>query len=469
MAGGSGTRLWPVSRDTMPKQFIALLGEGRSTFQAAVLRVVGQGFGRPIVITSDAFRFICAEQLRTIGVEADIILEPMRRDSGPAVAIGAVLAQARDGDEAVCFATAADHVVTDDDAFRADVQAIGELASAGSIMTLGIVPDQPSTEYGYIRPSEEQLSSSRNDAGGAYAVSSFVEKPDRATAAKYLADGYLWNSGNFAFAAKTMLNELQAFVPALVEAARKSVAASRHDLDFVRLDEESFAASPQISIDYAVMEKTTRAGVQRASFGWSDVGSWSSLHAVKSKDAENNVLEGNAVVIDTRNSLVRSEGPLTAVVGLSDVVVVASEDAVLVAAKDQAARVKDMVAMLKTRGHRAASEHRRHHRPWGWYQSIDQGNRFQVKHICVKPGGKLSLQRHHHRAEHWIVVHGTAEVTVDGTTKLVHENEAAYLPIGCTHRLANPGKIELKLIEVQVGSYTGEDDIIRIEDVYARE
>ncbi|KAB0683022.1 mannose-1-phosphate guanylyltransferase/mannose-6-phosphate isomerase [Aureimonas leprariae] len=462
MAGGAGTRLWPVSRDTLPKQFIALLDGGESTFQATVRRVSGEGFDRPVVITNQDFRFICAEQLAQVGVDADIVLEPERKDSAPAVAVGAVIASAR-REDALCLALAADHLIGDAEAFRADCQTIGELAAKGHIMTLGIRPTEPSTEYGYIRPGAERLGEN------AFRLDRFVEKPDRATAEGYVAEGYVWNSGNFAFAARVMLDELTRFAPAVVEAARASVAGAVRDLDFIRLDPASFAASPKISIDYAVMEKTSRAGVLAAAFEWSDIGSWGSLHAVKPRDEAGNVVEGDAAVLDTRNSLVRSEGLLTAVVGLEDVVVVTTQDAVLVADRTKAGAVKDLVARMKAEKRPQASEHLRIFRPWGWYQRIDIGPRFQVKHITVRPGATLSLQRHHHRAEHWVVVHGTAEVTIDGTVKLYHENEAAYLPIGCTHRMHNPGKIDLKIIEVQVGSYTGEDDIVRIEDVYARQ
>ncbi|WP_152045321.1 mannose-1-phosphate guanylyltransferase/mannose-6-phosphate isomerase [Aureimonas psammosilenae] len=461
MAGGAGTRLWPVSRDTMPKQFITLLEGGESTFQATIRRVTGSDFDRPVVITSNDFRFICAEQLAQIGVEADIVLEPERKDSAPAVAVGALIAQARSAD-AVCLALAADHLIRDADAFRSDARKVADLARAGRIMTLGIRPTEPSTEYGYVRVGGESL------GADAHVLDSFVEKPDRATAERYVSEGYVWNSGNFAFSAETMIGELSRFVPDVLEAARKAVDASTRDLDFIRLDPAAFASSPKISIDYAVMEKTKTGGVLFASFDWSDIGSWGSLHAVKDKDASGNVLEGETAVLDTTNSLVRSEGVLTTVVGMRDVVVVSTHDAVLVADRSRAANVKDLVTKLKSQKRPQASEHLRIHRPWGWYQRIDIGPRFQVKHITVKPGATLSLQRHHHRAEHWVVVHGTAEVTIDGNVKLFHENEAAYLPIGCTHRMHNPGKIDLKIIEVQVGSYTGEDDIVRIEDVYAR-
>ena len=461
MAGGSGTRLWPISRETMPKQFIALLDDGISTFQATLSRVSGPDFAAPIVVTGNAFRFVVAEQMQALGIAGEIVLEPERRDSAAAVAVGAVIAEAGDPD-AVCLVLAADHVVTGDTAFVADCLKAAEEARQGRIMTLGIVPTHGSTAYGYLQAGAAL------GTDGAFALDRFVEKPDKARAETYVADGLLWNCGNFLFSAGAMIDELEAHAPDVLSAARAAVAAGTRDLDFLRLDAAEFARAPKISIDYAVMEKTARAGLVRAAFGWSDIGSWDSIYDVKPADGDGNVLEGAVSVLGTHGSLVRSEGLLTTVVGLNDVVVVSTPDAVLVAAKSEAPKVKDLVAKLGREGYGEATDHLRIHRPWGWYQRIDIGDRFQVKHICVKPGGTLSLQRHHHRAEHWVVVHGTAEVTIDGVVKDYHENEAAYLPIGCTHRMRNPGKIDLKIIEVQVGSYTGEDDIVRIEDVYAR-
>ncbi|KQT86594.1 mannose-1-phosphate guanylyltransferase/mannose-6-phosphate isomerase [Aurantimonas sp. Leaf443] len=461
MAGGSGTRLWPVSRDMMPKQFIKLFDEAESTFQATLRRVGGPLFDTPIVVTSTDFRFVCAEQLKAIGMSAQIVLEPERRDSAAAAAVGAVLAGQRSAD-AVCLVLAADHAILDGAAFIEDCRLAAEVARTGRIMTLGVRPTRPATSYGYIAPGRPL------DVHQAFALQRFVEKPDRETASAYLAEGYLWNSGNFITSAETLLAEMDRHAPAVTRAVRESVKAAVHDLDFLRLDPGSFAKAPKISIDYAVMEKTDRAGVLETSCGWSDIGTWDQIYDIKQKSLQGNVVEGAVTLIDTKDSLISSDGILTTVLGLDDVVVVTTQDAVLVAAKSRSGEVKDLVAKLKTEGRREAGEHLRNHRPWGWYQRIDIGDRFQVKHICVKPGGLLSLQRHHHRAEHWIVVHGTAEVTIDGVVKLYHENEAAYLPIGCTHRMHNPGKIDLKLIEVQVGSYTGEDDIVRLEDVYAR-
>lgn len=461
MAGGSGTRLWPVSRETMPKQFITLLDEGLSTFQATLKRVTGDNFAAPIVVTGNDFRFVVAEQMHIMGVAGEIVLEPERRDSAAAVAVAVAIAEERNP-HAVFLVLAADHVITDEDAFAADCRKAAIEAQAGRIMTLGIVPTHGSTAYGYLEAGPAL------GEEGTFALTRFVEKPDRALAETYVAEGFLWNSGNFVFSAAAMATELETHAPEVLVAARASVRGAVRDLDFLRLDEAAFRQAPQISIDYAVMEKARNAGLVRAGFGWSDIGSWDSIHAVKPADESGNVLEGAVSVLDTRDSLVRSEGPLTTVVGLRDVVVISTPDAVLVAAKNEAGKVKDLVTQLAREGYREATDHLRIHRPWGWYQRLDIGDRFQVKHICVHPGGTLSLQRHHHRAEHWVVVHGTAEVTIDGTVKLYHENEAAYLPIGCTHRMRNPGKVDLKIIEVQVGSYTGEDDIVRIEDVYAR-
>ena len=461
MAGGSGTRLWPVSREAMPKQFIALLEGGLSTFQQTLLRIADQTFASPIVVTSNDFRFVVAEQMKSIAIEGEIVLEPERRDSAAAVAISALLSQKRDVD-AVCLVLAADHVITDNDKFITDCRKAAVEAGKGRIMTLGVVPTGPSTAYGYIQCGAAL------ETPDAFAVDRFVEKPKLEDAERYVANGLLWNCGNFIFRADVMMQELESYVPDVVTAASTALDKGLRDLDFLRLNAEAFSLAPKVSIDYAVMEKTLAAGVVKASFGWSDVGSWDSIYDIKTADAQGNVLEGAVSVIDTHGSLIRSEGPLTTIVGLSDIVVVTLPDAVLVSSKSAAPRVKDLVAQLRLEGYGEATDHLRVHRPWGWYQRIDLGDRFQVKHICVHPGGTLSLQRHYHRAEHWVVVHGTAEVTIDGVVRHYHENEAAYLPIGCVHRMRNPGKIDLKIIEVQVGSYTGEDDIVRIEDVYAR-
>ncbi|UZF94821.1 mannose-1-phosphate guanylyltransferase/mannose-6-phosphate isomerase [Bosea sp. NBC_00550] len=461
IAGGSGTRLWPLSRDTMPKQFISLLDDGLSTFQATLLRVRFEGFSAPIVVTNHEFRFVAAEQMQAVGVQGEIVLEPERRDSAAAVAVGALLAQRRDPD-ALALVLAADHVVVDAEGFRADCAVAGQLSATGLIMTLGIVPTSPSTAYGYIEPADPL------PASNAWRLKRFVEKPDAAKAREYVEAGLLWNSGNFVFPAALMLEELARFAPEVIEGARAAVDAAQRDLDFLRLDAAAFGTVRKISIDYAVMEKTANAGVLAARFDWSDIGSWDALHDVMVKDERGNIAQGPVVAMETEGSLLRSDDMLLTTIGLKDMVVIATRDAVLVADKAQAGKVKTLVEQMKKDGIREASEHLRGYRPWGWYQRIDIGDRFQVKRIRVKPGGKLSLQKHFHRSEHWVVVRGSAEVTVDSQVRIVHENESIYLPIGCVHRLANPGRIDLDLIEVQVGSYTGEDDIVRIEDIYAR-
>jgi mannose-1-phosphate guanylyltransferase/mannose-6-phosphate isomerase len=463
MCGGAGTRLWPVSRESMPKQFVPLIGE-KSTFRQVLDRIVDPDlFTRPIIITSSDFRFVVAEQLREAGVDADIVLEPVRRDSGPAVAVAAVLAAERDP-QAVVLVLAADHVIRKPDAFRDTCRQAATTASAGRIVTFGIKPNYPAVNYGYIRPGKKL------NGAAALSVEAFVEKPDAATAATYVADKYLWNSGNFLFRADVMLAEIAQFEPAMADAARAAVAGISTDIDFRRLAPEAFSRAPRKSIDYAVMERTKLAAVVPADFGWSDVGSWDSVWDVQEHDADGNVTTGPVVMMESRNSLVRSEEAiLTTVVGLDDVVVVSMADAVLVASRHQAEKVKALVETLKTKNRAEAVEHRRIYRPWGYYQGVDMGARYQVKRIVVKPTGRLSLQKHFHRSEHWVVVKGTAEVTVGVDVRTVHENESIYIPIGSVHRLVNPGKIPLELIEVQVGSYLGEDDIMRLEDVYGRQ
>jgi mannose-1-phosphate guanylyltransferase / mannose-6-phosphate isomerase len=462
MCGGAGTRLWPVSRESMPKQFVSLVGPG-STFQQVLARISDpELFARPIVITNAEFRFVVAEQLRERDIAADIVLEPIRRDSGPAVAVSAVLAAERDR-EALVLVLAADHVVRKPDEFRDACRRAAAAAAEGRIVTFGIEPTHPATHYGYIRVGQKL------NGASVHAVEAFVEKPDAATAAAYVADRYLWNSGNFLFHAATMLGEIERFEPAMAEAAKAAVSGLTRDLDFLRLAAEPFARAPKKSIDYAVMERTELAAVVPADLGWSDVGSWSTVWEILDHDQAGNATDGPVVMLDSRNSLVRSEESiLTTVVGLDDVIVVSTADAVLVSARAQAEQVKALVEHLKANNHRAAVEHRRIYRPWGYYQDVDVAPRYRVKRIVVKPGSKLSLQKHFHRSEHWVVVTGTAEVTLGSEVRSVHENESIYIPIGSVHRLANPGKIPLELIEVQVGSYLGEDDIVRLDDVYGR-
>ncbi len=459
MCGGAGTRMWPESRETMPKQFIALIGAS-STFQETVRRVADPLFAPPVVVTNRDYRFLVKEQLAEIGVEATIVIEPARRDSGPAIAVAAALA-ARNDPETVVAVFASDHVITEREAFLSACRAAAAAAAAGKIVTLGVTPGEPATGYGYIKPGAA--------AGGALAIEAFVEKPDRATAERYVAEGYLWNSGNFFFRADVMGDEIKAFEPEMAEAAEAALAKAKRDLGFLVLDGEAFAAAPKKSIDYAVMERTRRAAVVPADLGWSDVGSWDAVLKLSERDENGNAIVGEGVALDSRNVLIRSKGVLTAAIGLENVVIVATEDAVLALSSDQGDKVKHLVDALKRQGRREATEHKRIYRPWGYYQSIDSGPRYQVKRIVVTPGGRLSLQKHHHRAEHWVVVKGAAEVTRGDEVRMVHENELIFLPIGVVHRLANPGKINLELIEVQTGSYLGEDDIVRIEDVYNRE
>jgi len=460
MCGGAGTRLWPASREVHPKQFLRLFG-ARSTFQDTLARISDAGlFERPIVVTNAAYRFMVLEQLAEIGLGADILLEPMRRDSGPAIAAGAAFAQTRDKD-AVVLALAADHVVRDTGAFVAACREGLAVAVAGRIVTFGVRPERAATEYGYINPGEVI-------SGEVRAVAKFVEKPDPATAAGYMKAGYLWNSGNFMFRASVLLDEYRALDAQSVQAVGDSVAKAGRDLGFITLDPGEFGSAKAISIDYAVMEKTPRAAVVPVACGWSDVGSWHAVWELSEKDAEGNAARGTAVFEDSRNCNVSTDRALVALEGVDDLVVVATQDAVLVSRQKNANGLKRLVAKLKVVAPAVTEDHIRVHRPWGSYQSVDNGDRHQVKRIIVKPGGRLSLQKHHHRAEHWIVVRGTAQVTVNELIRTVHENESIYIPIGAVHRLENPGKIQLELIEVQTGSYFGEDDIIRIEDDYRR-
>jgi mannose-1-phosphate guanylyltransferase/mannose-6-phosphate isomerase len=400
------------------------------------------------------------EQLAEIGIEADILLEPLRRDSGPAIAAGAVFAQMRDSD-AVVLALAADHVVQDNEAFLNACRRGLVAAEAGRIATFGVKPERAATEYGYISPGEAVSTDVR-------AVAKFVEKPDSATAAEYVKSGYLWNSGNFMFRASVLLDEYRSVDAKSVEAISEAVTKAGRDLGFITLEPDAFASAKAISIDYAVMEKTSRAAVVPVSCGWSDVGSWYAVWELSEKDADGNSAQGAAVFEDSRNCNVSTDKALVALEGVDDLVIVATQDAVLVSRQKDAGGLKRLVAKLKKVAPQLIESHLKVHRPWGSYQSVDNGERHQVKRIMVKPGERLSLQKHHHRSEHWIVVRGTARVTVNETVTTVHENESIYIPMGAVHRLENPGKILLELIEVQTGSYFGEDDIIRLEDDYRR-
>ncbi|MGP9822671.1 mannose-1-phosphate guanylyltransferase/mannose-6-phosphate isomerase [Salinarimonas sp. NSM] len=464
MAGGAGTRLWPASRTGAPKQFIQLLG-ARSTFQDTCLRVADpELFGPPIVITNHDYRHLVADQLAAIGVAGEILLEPMRRDSGPAIAAGAAFLAAQEP-QGLMLVLAADHVVRDEEAFRSVSRAASAAAREGAIVTFGIRPDRPETGYGYIKPGAPTVHE------GVHALDAFVEKPDAARAADYVSSGYLWNSGNFLFRIDTLLDEYARFDAGSVEAARAAVAGATRDLGFTVLDADAFARTTALSIDYAVMEKTDRARVAPVSMGWSDVGSWHAVWELSEKDGTGNAAHlgerGEAVFLDARDNYVRAED-LVCLVGVSNLAVIQTRDATLVFDRSKPESVKALVRELERRGRAEVHDHTEVFRPWGSYQGVDRGERFQVKRIVVKPGGRLSLQKHFHRAEHWIVVRGTALVTVGETKTLVHENESTFIPLGAVHRLENPGKIPLELIEVQSGSYLGEDDIVRLEDVYNR-
>ena len=460
LCGGSGTRRWPVSRDSFPKQFVPLLGEF-STFQGTLKRVADATlFGKPVIVTNEKFRFLAEEQSAAIGIPVDIIMEPMPRDSAAAIAASAhYLIHHRAG--TIGLVLAADHVVGDIAGFALSVRAAIPAAEAGKIVTFGITPTHPSTAYGYIRSGDSV-------EGEAKAVAMFLEKPDAVKAGQLIAENCLWNSGNFMFRPDAMLSEITAFAPEIANAAGEALANHTMDLGALRLGEVEFAKAPKISIDYAVMQKTKLAAVVKAAFDWSDIGTWDALWEASDRDDLGNRTSGNVTLLDTKNSLIHSDDVLTTVAGLDDIVVVTTRDAVLVASREASGNVKTLVEDMKAKGVREASEHLKMYRPWGAYQRIDIGDRFQVKRITVKPGGRLSLQKHHHRSEHWVVVSGTAEVTVGDKVMELHENESTYIPIGEIHRLANPGKVPLEIIEVQVGSYTGEDDIVRIEDVYGR-
>jgi mannose-1-phosphate guanylyltransferase/mannose-6-phosphate isomerase len=459
LAGGAGTRLWPVSRDALPKQFLPLIGD-KSTYQETLLRVQDAMFGPPIVITGPNFHFFAQRQAEDVGVEATIVIEPMRRDSGPAIAAATMVAMRRDPNAAV-LALAADHIIPDVASFCASCHAGHVAAEAGRIVTFGIKPTEPKTSYGYILPGEAVTD-------GVHSVKRFVEKPDAESAARYVHDGYLWNSGNFLFRADVLLSELRRLEPDMSGAVEAAVANANDDLGFLRLEADAFLRAPQKSIDHALMEKTDRAAVAFGNFCWSDIGSGDALLDITAPDNAGNVLQGSVVAVDASGCVVHSSDRLTTLVGVKDLVVVSTSDAVMVVPCTRAQEVRELVGKLKAAKRPEATDHKRVHRPWGYYESIDMGKRFQVKRIVVVPGGILSLQKHCHRAEHWVVVHGTAEVTIGDQICQVHENESVFIPIGSVHRMANRGKIPLELIEVQTGSYLGEDDIERLEDVYKR-
>lgn len=465
LAGGQGTRLWPMSRTARPKQFLLLTGP-TSLFQKTLERVTDDTVYAPaIVITNADYRFIVAEQAAELGASlAGILLEPVARNTAMAIAAAAVFACSRFGEDAVLHVLPSDHNVIVDGAYSAAISEAARAAKSGQLVTFGILPTHPETGFGYIKAAAQV-------GAGVRPVERFVEKPDANHAAQMLAEGgYFWNSGMFMIGAGSFLLECEALAPAIFKAARGAVAQARVDLDFIRLDEAAFATAPNISVDYAIFEKTKRAGVIAVDFSWSDLGTWGAVWKNAPRDPAQNLIRGPVTLADVTNSLVVTEHAHVAVNGLDDVAVIATHDAVYVGRLSQAQQVGAMVKTLRAGKNtaRLTEIHRTAYRPWGGYSSILSGERFQVKRLFVKPGKKLSLQKHHHRAEHWIVVRGTAEVTLDGTITVLGENQSIYLPLGCIHRLANPGKIELELIEVQTGSYLFEDDIIRIEDEFGR-
>ena len=473
LSGGSGTRLWPLSREKYPKQLLPLIGED-SLLQATVRRVegiAGVELAAPLVVCNEEYRFVIAEQLRVMGKPGTVVLEPLGRNTAPALTIAAQAAM-KEGADPVLLVMPADHVIVDTAAFQAVVQKGAVLAGQGVVVTFGITPDTPETGYGYIQSGDAY------GADGAKRIARFVEKPNLHTAQQYLAEGnYLWNSGLFMMRASVWLAALKVCRADILAACDTAWAQGQTDGEFVRVGKEAFSQCPSDSIDYAVMERIAGSSgntdlpagvVIPLSAGWSDVGAWEALWQVLPKDADGNVAQGDVLMQDSHNTLALSEGRLIACVGVDDLIVVETADAILVAHKNKTQDVKKIVDRLKAAGRSEGQTHRKVFRPWGWYDSVDNGERFQVKRIVVKPGGTLSLQMHHHRAEHWIVVSGTAKVTKGDDTFLLSENESTYIPLGVTHRLENPGRVELEMVEVQSGSYLGEDDIVRFEDVYGR-
>lgn len=461
IAGGTGSRLWPLSRELYPKQFLALDQE-RSMLQVTLKRLDGLPTQKPLVICNEAHRFLVADQLQQMGLlSGNVMLEPAGRNTAPAVALAAIQATAS-GQDPLMLVLAADHAIRNTGAFQAAIQKAIAAASQGSMVTFGIVPNAPETGYGYIHMGPEV-------ADGIHKVNAFVEKPSSDVAAQYVdSQQYLWNSGMFLFKASKFLSELAHYRPDIHAACVEAMKTPLHDMDFVRVDKEAFLRCPSDSIDYAVMEKTADAVVVPMDAGWNDIGAFGALWDVLPHDESGNVHRGDVVAIDSNNNLILAEDALVATVGVKDMVIVQTKDALLIVPRDRTQDVKNIVNQLKAENRPEYQLHKQVYRPWGKYQSVDDGDRYQVKRITVKPGGKLSVQMHHHRAEHWIVVTGTAQVTLNGNARLLTENESIYLPLGATHCLENPGKIPLELIEVQVGSYLGEDDIVRFEDQYGR-
>ena len=466
LCGGSGTRLWPLSRKSYPKQFAKLMGD-ESLFQASARRLSGDGFAAPVIVTGDPFRFIVTEQLAQVEQAAmGILIEPEGRNTAPAI-LAAALWIAKTDPGALMLVAPSDHVIPDTDAFAATVQAAVPRAQSGDLVTFGITPTRPETGYGYL----ELAAGADAGADTPQTLARFVEKPDADRATKMLAaDNFLWNAGIFLFTADAIITAYETHVPALLKAVTDALNKADPDLGFTRLDPAAWAKADDISVDYAIMEKADNLAVMPFGAGWSDLGGWDAVWMESGPDAQGNVCSDNATAIDCTDTLLRSEtdGLQLVGIGLDNVVAIAMGDAVLVADKSKAQRVKEAVDALKAKGSSQAIQLPRDYRPWGWYESLVIGGRFQVKRIVVNPGASLSLQSHHHRSEHWIVVEGTAKITVDDTVQLISENQSVYIPLGAVHRMENPGKVPMVLIEVQTGSYLGEDDIIRYEDVYAR-
>jgi mannose-1-phosphate guanylyltransferase len=457
MAGGSGTRLWPLSRATHPKQFLAL-HENETMLQATIKRLSGLEIQSSVTICNEEHRFFVAEQLREIDKLGSIILEPVGRNTAPAIALAALTSKADD----ILLVLPADHVILDEKAFTKSVIDAIPLADSGKLVTFGVIPNEPHTGYGYIKRGSKNI--------GGFAVDKFVEKPSADLAEEYLGSGeYYWNSGMFLFKAGRYLAELERFRPDIYKACRSSILAKQPDLDFLRVDKEKFGLCSSESVDYAVMEMTDDAVVVPMDAGWSDIGSWSSLWNISKKDECGNTTHGDIILHNSNNSYVRADGKLVAVIGVDDLIIVSTKDALMIAHKDSVQDVKGIVEELKRNSRSEWEIHREVYRPWGKYDSIDQGERYQVKRITVKPGAKLSVQMHHHRAEHWVVVSGVAKVLNGDKTFLLSENESAYIPVGVIHSLENPGKVDLEMIEVQSGAYLGEDDIVRFEDLYGRD
>lgn len=458
LCGGTGTRLWPVSREGMAKQLLPIVGD-ETLLQMTLRRAAGEGFAEPMVIGAHAVRFTIREQVQAVAPNARVVIEPARRDTMAAVALAAAIAAADDPD-AVLAVMPSDHLIREGEPFRAAIRTAAEAVAGAGIAVIGVTPTEPATGYGYIKPEVK-------GAKGAVKVLRFVEKPDAEKAHRLIADGCLWNAGMFTFRAGWLLDALAAVEPEAVDLVREAVATMKPDLGML-VPGEAFARIKAISFDHAFMEKTDAAVVVPAAFRWSDVGDWNAVWAASDRDAGDNAIRGDAIAEGARGNLIHSEARLVCALGVENLAIIETTDAILVAPRDRAQEVKGLVGTLKAKGRAEAVEHLRNHRPWGWYQTMDLGERFRVKRIVVKPGAKLSLQKHHHRSEHWVVVRGTAEVTLGTEKRILHENESVYIRIGEVHRLANPGKIPVEIIEVQTGTYLEEDDIERIEDEFGR-